>query len=76
MPSDTVTPAPARPGILAQAVKRLHLPLDDPFAIVGLVIYAIFILVAIFADQLATHGWAAARVPLVRGAGGTNWRGL
>lgn len=35
--------------------RRIRLPLDDPFAVVGLVIYAAFILVAIFADQLATH---------------------
>jgi peptide/nickel transport system permease protein len=35
--------------------RRIRLPLDDPFALVGLAIYAIFFLVAIFADQLATH---------------------
>jgi peptide/nickel transport system permease protein len=35
--------------------RRIRLPLNDPFAVVGLVIYAAFILVAIFADQLATH---------------------
>jgi len=31
------------------------LPTRDPFAIVGVTIYLLFILVAVFADQLATH---------------------
>jgi len=47
------TPAFARP--LLRLVKRIRLPLDDPFAIAGLAIYAVFFFVAIFADQLATH---------------------
>ncbi|MCY3982113.1 MAG: ABC transporter permease [Alphaproteobacteria bacterium] len=33
----------------------MHLPFDDPFAVLGLSIYTVFLLVAIFADQLATH---------------------
>ena len=37
------------------AGRRLALPLHDPFAVAGLGIYAVFILVAIFADVLATH---------------------
>ena len=55
MPSDIVVQAPAGAGLVTRIFRSLHLPFGDPFAIVGLVIYAIFILVAIFADQLATH---------------------
>ncbi len=54
MPDAAVEAAPA-PNRLVRLVKKIRLPLDDPFAIVGLVIYAVFLLVAIFADQLATH---------------------
>jgi peptide/nickel transport system permease protein len=35
--------------------RRLHLPTDDPLAVAGLVIYALFIVIAIFADQIAPH---------------------
>lgn len=38
-----------------RAFRRLHLPLDDGFAMAGLAIYAVFVLVAIFAPQIATH---------------------
>lgn len=56
MPSDMAAEAkPARAGALMRLVRRIHLPLDDPFALAGLAIYAVFILVAVFADQLATH---------------------
>ncbi|MEM9012840.1 MAG: ABC transporter permease [Pseudomonadota bacterium] len=58
MPADTTaTAAPAKrePGLVTRLFRSLHLPLGDPFAIAGLVIYGLFILVAIFADQLATH---------------------
>jgi len=48
VPEAAITAAPPR-------ARRFRLPLNDPFAVVGLAIYAAFILVAIFADQLATH---------------------
>ena len=56
MPSDVAAnDAGASPGIIRRVFQSLHLPLGDPFAITGLVIYAVFIFVAVFADQLATH---------------------
>jgi peptide/nickel transport system permease protein len=55
MPSDLAARAPAGPGPVGRLFQRLHLPLGDPFAIAGLAIYAVFILVAVFADQLATN---------------------
>ncbi len=40
---------------LPPAVRRLlTMPLRDPFAFAGIVIYLLFLLVAVFADQLAT----------------------
>jgi len=51
-------PQAPRRGILRMvrnAFRSLHLPLDDGFAIAGLVIYAVFVLVALFAPQIATH---------------------
>ena len=55
MHSEAVSESAPRAGFLGRLLAKLHLPLDDPFAVVGLVIYAIFILMAVFADQLATH---------------------
>ena len=46
-------PLPAR--LAALAGRLLAMPSRDPFAIAGLAIYALFVLVAIFADVLATH---------------------
>ncbi len=52
-------PAGRRPPALvrlATAARRLiALPTRDPFAMAGLVIYVLFVLVAAFADVLATH---------------------
>lgn len=52
-------PAGRRPSALvrlATAARRLiALPTRDPFAMAGLVIYVLFVLVAAFADVLATH---------------------
>ncbi|MGH8742404.1 MAG: hypothetical protein ACREUN_15895, partial [Burkholderiales bacterium] len=42
-------------GRLARARRFLVLPSHDPFALVGVAIYLVFILVALFANQLATH---------------------
>lgn len=59
MPADRIETSPPtaaaadNPGLLARVVRML--PLSDPFAIVGIVIYVVFALVAIFADQLVTH---------------------
>lgn len=55
MHSEAVAESPAQQGWFKRTLGRIHLPLDDPFAVVGLIIYAVFIVVAIFADQLATH---------------------
>ena len=52
-------PAARRPAAwqrLATGARRLLvLPSRDPFALAGLAIYALFVLLAIFADLLATH---------------------
>ena len=45
---------PRRAGWLSR-LPRLRLPTHDPLAIVGLCIYAVFILVAILAPVIATH---------------------
>ena len=54
---DVVLPSPVRPARLAPAIAVLRriaaMPLRDPFAFAGLAIYALFALVALFADQLA-----------------------
>lgn len=44
-----------RNGRLATIAKTLTAPLRDPFAAVGLSIYVLFVVVAIFADSIATH---------------------
>ena len=50
------SPAPARrAGWLRTSLAGLRLPLHDPLAVVGLAIYAVFILIAIFAPWIATH---------------------
>jgi len=52
--AESVAP-PRRGERLRRAFGALRLPLHDPLAIAGLVIYASFILIAIFAPQIATH---------------------
>ena len=48
--------APARPrGALAAIVRVWRAATGDPFAIAGMSIYAVFVLVALFADRIATH---------------------
>lgn len=54
MPDATLSTSP-RFGAIGRLVRGLHLPLNDPFAIAGIAIYTVFILVAIFADQLAPY---------------------
>lgn len=44
-----------RPGIARRVFRSLRLPLNDPFAIFGLTIYALFVLTAIFADRIAPY---------------------
>jgi len=47
---------PARlPGRIFRLAGLVLAPIRDPFAAAGLVIYAVFVLVAIFADAIATH---------------------
>lgn len=42
-------------GLKRAGAKALAIPRRDPFAFAGLALYAVFVLVAIFADQLVTH---------------------
>lgn len=44
-----------RPGLVRGFFRALRLPLNDPFAVFGLAIYAVFLLMAIFADQIAPY---------------------
>lgn len=57
--SDAVSPSPARaPGRFARlrrGLGSLRLPTHDPLAVVGLVIYLFFVLMALFAPLIATH---------------------
>jgi peptide/nickel transport system permease protein len=47
---------PSRIGRVAGALRRAAaMPARDPFAFAGLLIYAVFVLVALLADQLATN---------------------
>jgi peptide/nickel transport system permease protein len=57
MPEIAILPpmAAKRPHILARFFRALKLPTNDPFAAAGLVIYLIFIVTAVFADNIATH---------------------
>ncbi len=50
-----MTAGPTRPNLLSRIFGPLRLPLHDPMALAGLGIYAVFILVAIFAPLIATH---------------------
>lgn len=45
----------SRPGFPARMFRSLHLPLNDRFALFGLAVYTVFVLTAIFADQIAPH---------------------
>ncbi|MVA98062.1 ABC transporter permease subunit [Nitratireductor sp. CAU 1489] len=45
----------ARPALVSRLFGALRLPINDPFAVAGLVIYAVFVLTAIFADQIAPY---------------------
>lgn len=45
----------AAPGRLGRIARAALAPMRDAFAAVGLIIYLVFALVAIFADQIATH---------------------
>ena len=45
----------SRPGLPARMFRSLHLPLNDRFALFGLAVYAVFVLTAIFAEQIAPY---------------------
>lgn len=47
--------APRRAGVLRRTLGAVRLPLHDPLAVFGLAIYGAFILLAVFAPQIATH---------------------
>ncbi len=51
----SATGKPGSRSMIDRIFGSLHLPLRDPFAIMGLAIYVAFIVAAIFADRLATH---------------------
>ncbi len=54
--SAVAAPAPSRRSRVLRALARAAaVPARDPFAIAGLTIYLVFVLVAVFANQLATH---------------------
>jgi len=62
MPSEIVgraagaaRPAASRGGRIGAALGRLRLPIHDPFAMVGLAIYVVFLVVALFADRIAPY---------------------
>src|SRR5215475_8117492 len=50
------SPLPTRPGWKLPPIlgRLLTMPLRDPFAFAGVVIYVLLVLVALFADRLAT----------------------
>lgn len=47
--------APRKGNMIARFFRSLRLPLNDPFAVCGLLIYAVFVLTAIFADRIAPY---------------------
>jgi peptide/nickel transport system permease protein len=55
MPAPAAAAAPAAPAAKGRLVRLLALPRRDPYALVGILIYLVFVFVAIFADRLATH---------------------
>ncbi len=57
MPADFPAPASATLAVEPGRLSRLAglLPLRDPFALAGIAIYVVFIMVAIFAGQIANH---------------------
>ncbi|MGI6854540.1 ABC transporter permease [Mesorhizobium sp. 1B3] len=50
-----VAATPRKSNVIARFFRGLRLPLNDPFAVVGLLIYAVFVLTAIFADRIAPY---------------------
>lgn len=54
VPARRRAPRARAPARLLRGLRRT-LPTRDPFALAGLTIYAFFLLVALFADALATH---------------------
>lgn len=53
MPEIATQSRPRGPGVITRFFRALRLPLNDPFAVFGLAIYAAFVLTAIFADYIA-----------------------
>ena len=43
------------PGLITRMFRALRLPLNDPFAVFGLAVYAVFLVTAIFADHIAPY---------------------
>lgn len=43
------------PGLITRLFRALRLPLNDPFAVFGLSVYVVFMITAIFADQIAPY---------------------
>lgn len=55
MPEIASKAHPAGPGVFTRFFRALRLPLNDPFAVFGLAVYAVFLVTAIFADQIAPY---------------------
>ncbi len=50
-----IVAAPAARRVGRRLAPLAALPARDPYALVGVLIYAVFVIVAIFADRIATH---------------------
>ena len=55
MPEIALQARPRSPGLVRRFFRALRLPINDPFAVFGLAIYAVFLLTAVFADQIAPY---------------------
>jgi peptide/nickel transport system permease protein len=58
MPEIALSPATSvqrKPGLIRRFFRALRLPTNDPFAVLGLIIYAVFLVTAIFADHIAPY---------------------
>ncbi len=52
---DTSISAPDKSGPIRSVFNAIRVPVGDPFAVAGLLIYAVFLITAIFANQIAPY---------------------